>query len=219
MIDGNIFGRVESINVGVQDKEAVNVPESENEFRDAVFDRLFAVTDRCPRWLVCEEVPTQRIGAMLVEDFLRLAIVTHALGHLANFLGKLASAKLLFRFVFAESQFCCSASFALFLRFEPFAQHQTEHNAVAKRMRVIFSRRVVLLCLFGEQQRADREQAVEPTASLVECLTDEVCRELFFELLFALMRIAPLSERHRATVVPTVDDFRDPLHPGPFGEG
>src|SRR5690606_9789467 len=56
------------------------------------------------------------------------------------------------------------------------------------------------------------ELAVEPASRLVDRLADEIGRELAFELVAALMRIAPLRERHRAGVVPAVDHIGHALH-------
>src|SRR5262249_32613218 len=67
--------RRKSIDVGVDDKEAVRVPELQEEFGDAVFYRPFTVANGRPRRLRGEEVPAQSIGAVLLENLPRLAIV------------------------------------------------------------------------------------------------------------------------------------------------
>ena len=67
--------------------------------------------------------------------------------------------------------------------------------------------------LIAKQQRADRQQAVEPTARLVECLADEVGRKLLFEPLAIRMGVSPLRKRHGAGVVPAVNDLRYAAHP------
>ncbi len=59
-----------------------------------------------------------------------------------------------------------------------------------------------------EDQRADRHQRVEPAAGLVDGLGDELRRVTALEQLLVLVRVAPLRERHRARVVPGVDDLR-----------
>src|SRR4051812_39937120 len=71
----------------------------------------------------------------------------------------------------------------------------------------------------AEEHRGNRELAVEPAAGLVEGFADEVGGKLFLELFLTRVRIAPLGERHRAAVVPAVDDFGDTLHPRAGGEG
>src|SRR5262249_30605481 len=73
---------IESIDIRVDHKEAVDVPQPQKELWDTVFDRLLVVADRRPRRLIGEEVPAQGIGAIAVEDLVRLAIVPLALGHL-----------------------------------------------------------------------------------------------------------------------------------------
>src|SRR6476660_4883495 len=76
----------------------------------------------------------------------------------------------------------------------------------------------------SEQHRANRQLAIKPAASLVESFGDEVRRELLMELFARRWRtifspIAPLSERHRAAVVPAVDDFGHTAHLCAGGEG
>ena len=48
---------------------------------------------------------------------------------------------------------------------------------------------------------------------MVDGFADKVGRELIFEFFGALMRVAPLRERHRAAVVPAVDHFGHTCHP------
>ena len=107
-------------------------------------------------------------------------------------------------------------AFAVFA-FPPVGQHEAEHNAVAVGVRVgdlsNGALGVVLLgAVLAEQERADRQQAVEPAAGLVEGLADEVGGELLLKVLGVLVRVAPLGEGHRAAVVPAVDDLRHALH-------
>src|SRR5438270_10187604 len=61
-----------------------------------------------------------------------------------------------------------------------------------------------------EHQRADRHQRVEPSARLVDRLTDELRGITALELLSVAMWRSPLREGHRARVVPAVDDLRHP---------
>ena len=68
-----------------------------------------------------------------------------------------------------------------------------------------------------EQQRADRQQRVEPAARLVDALADVVRRELLVELVLVLERRVPLGERHRAAVEPDVDHLGDALERLPTG--
>ena len=68
----------------------------------------------------------------------------------------------------------------------------------------------VLVGALLEHQRADRHQRVEPAARLVDRLADELRRVGGLELLLVPVRRAPLGERHRAGVVPGVDDLADP---------
>ena len=76
------LARIEAVDVRVDDEKAVAVPEPQEELGDAVLDRLLAVADRRPGRLVGEEIPAQRVGAVAVEDLLRLAVVPLALRHL-----------------------------------------------------------------------------------------------------------------------------------------
>src|SRR4051812_25462034 len=59
---------------------------------------------------------------------------------------------------------------------------------------------------------ADGHERVEPAAGLVDRLGDELRGILALELFVVAMRCAPLRERHRARVVPRVDDLGDALH-------
>ena len=65
-----------------------------------------------------------------------------------------------------------------------------------------------------EYQSTDCHQRVEPAASLVDRLGDEICGVGGFKLLdrAGLMRVSPLGKWHCARVVPTVDDFIDSNH-------
>ena len=186
-VPGDRSRRVEPVDIGVDHKETVDIPQPQEELRNAVLDRLFAVADRGPGRLVGEEVPTQRIRAVAVEDLRRLAVVPLALGHLAAVL----------------------------------AQHQAQDDAVLERVRIGMRHSRCGACgslllprsrLVPEQHRADRQQAVEPAAGLIQGFADEVGGELVLEPLAVGVGIAPLGERHRAGVVPAVDDFRDALH-------
>ena len=69
------------------------------------------------------------------------------------------------------------------------------------------------------EHRADGEQAIEPTSRLVDGFADEVRWELIAELFPALMRVAPLSKRHRSRIEPAVDDFRNAAHSRIDGKG
>ena len=63
-----------------------------------------------------------------------------------------------------------------------------------------------------ELQNAFRHQGVEPAARLVDGFGDEVGREgalAFFDAATEVGVVAPLRERHRARVVPRVDDLGD----------
>ncbi len=66
----------------------------------------------------------------------------------------------------------------------------------------------VLVGRLVEDEGADRHQRVEPAARLVDGLRDELRRVALLEDLLVLVRVAPLRERHRARVVPGVDDLR-----------
>ncbi len=68
------------------------------------------------------------------------------------------------------------------------------------------------LVALSKQQRDDGKLTVKPASCLIEGFADEVGWELGFELLASLMRVTPLGKRHRARIVPTVDDFGDALH-------
>ena len=94
--------------------------------------------------------------------------------------------------------------FAVFA-FVPFGHHQTENDAVPKRMRVgdFF---------LVEEHRADRKLAIEPTASLVECFADEVGWKLVLERLGIFVGVSPLRKGHGTAVVPAIDDFGDASH-------
>ncbi len=116
-----------------------------------------AVADRRPRRLIGKEVPAQSIGAVAVEDLLRLAIVAFALGHL---LRRLRPASAPARCSFER------------MRKRPRLNRFVRDTRLVRR-------------IFAEQQRADRQQAVEPAACLVERLADEVGGELVAELLAA----------------------------------
>ncbi len=61
-----------------------------------------------------------------------------------------------------------------------------------------------------EDERADRHQCVEPATGLIDRLGNEVGRIRIRKLLAGHMRIPELRERHRARVVPPVDDFGHP---------
>ncbi len=65
----------------------------------------------------------------------------------------------------------------------------------------------VLVRRLVEHQGADGHQRVEPAAGLVDRLGDELRRVPALEQLLVLVRVAPLRERHRARVVPGVDDL------------
>ncbi len=69
-----------------------------------------------------------------------------------------------------------------------------------------------------EDQRADRHQRVEPAAGLVDRLADELRGVGAAELVLVLPWGAEPGERHRARVVPGVDDLRHPLR-GPAAVG
>ena len=60
-----------------------------------------------------------------------------------------------------------------------------------------------------EHQFADGHQGVEPAAGLIDRLADEVRRVALVKDLSVLVRVPPLSKRHRTRVVPDVDDFGD----------
>ena len=100
-----------------------------------------------------------------------------------------------------------------------FAKHQPQNNAIAEGVRVGAGRLIrIRLLLPVHQQRADGQQAVEPTSRLVQSLADEIRRKLRGELRAALPRVAPLCKRHGAGVVPAVDDLGHPLHARPASE-
>ena len=66
---------LEAIEFCVNRKEAEYVPESQDEFGDAVLDCAFAIEDRVPWRLVGEQIPSQCVRTVLVEDLLRASIV------------------------------------------------------------------------------------------------------------------------------------------------
>src|SRR5437879_4763594 len=62
----------------------------------------------------------------------------------------------------------------------------------------------------AEEQRADRQQAVEPAARLVDGFADEIGGELVVEMTNGIewpirSAISPLSKWHRSAVEPAVD--------------
>ncbi len=58
--------------------------------------------------------------------------------------------------------------------------------------------------------RRNNVEGVEPSSSLVDSLTDEVCGEYFAEFFFVgAERIVHLGEGHRSTLKPTVEHFLD----------
>lgn len=58
--------------------------------------------------------------------------------------------------------------------------------------------------------RRNNVEGVEPSSSLVDSLTNEVCGEYFAEFLFVgAERIVHLGEGHRSTLKPTVEHFLD----------
>ena len=176
--------RVEAVDVGVDHEERIDVPEPDEKLRHALADRPLAVADRRPRGLTGEEVPAQRVGAVGVEDHPRLFVVALALAHLLPVL----------------------------------PEHQPEDDAGAKRVGIVGCRGNDALGkrprpVAAEEERADRQLAVEPAARLVDRLGDEVGGELRGEILVTRVRPAPLSKRHRARVKPAVDHLRHPPHP------
>ncbi len=179
-------GRLELVDVGVNHKEAVDVPQPQEEFGDAFLDGLFAVANGGPGGLVGEKIPAEGVGPIAVENLVRLAIIPLALRHLATI----------------------------------FAQHQSQHDAIAIGMRkLVEGGRVVTRFGVVKQQRADRQQAVEPAAGLVDGFADKIGGKLLFKFLLALPGVPPLGERHGTRVVPAVDDVRHAAHPGAGGEG
>ena len=77
--------------------------------------------------------------------------------------------------------------------------HVTHHNAVLERIGI-------------EHAGRNCQQRIEPAARLVNGLGDEVGREAALKLLLVFKRIMPLCERHRAGVIPAVDDFLLAVH-------
>ena len=63
-----------------------------------------------------------------------------------------------------------------------------------------------------EHAGRNRQQRVEPAAGLVDGFGDEVRREAALKLLLVLKRIVPLRERHRAGIVPAVDNLFFAVH-------
>ena len=61
-----------------------------------------------------------------------------------------------------------------------------------------------------EEERRNPEQGMEPTAGLVDGLGNEVGWEVRLELLGVPVRVAPLGERHRASVEPDIDHLGNP---------
>ena len=188
-------------------EERNDVPKANEELRHRVFDRVFAVNDGVPRRLVREEVPTERVGAVFVEDFLRQAVVLERFRHLADALGELALAERFERFFFGQANVVLVGVVLV-----PLGEHQPKNDAVLERVRERFRR--VARRFVAEKERRNRELRIEPTARLVDRFADEVRREVRFEQLFRafFVRIAELRERHRAGVEPAVDDFRNATH-------
>ena len=89
---------IETVDLCIDRKEAVRVPKPQQELRDRIADCLIGVDDRIPWRLVGEEIPTHRIGAVLVEDLRRTAVVPKTLGHFAGLLGELAFGLICFGF-------------------------------------------------------------------------------------------------------------------------
>ncbi|CAB4780048.1 unannotated protein [freshwater metagenome] len=65
----------------------------------------------------------------------------------------------------------------------------------------------VLVRRLIKDQGADRHQGVKPAARLVDGFGDEVRWIRSLKFLVVAMGCAPLSKRHGAGVVPTVNDF------------
>ena len=70
----------------------------------------------------------------------------------------------------------------------------------------------VLIARAVKEQRGLCQQGVEPSAGLVYCLGDELCRILCFKQFLVLKRIVMLCIRHCAGVEPAVDHFRYTVH-------
>ena len=181
---------IEAVDVGVDHEERIDVPKPDEELRHALTDRPLAVADRRPRRLAGEKIPTQRIGAVGVEDHPRLFVVALALAHLLPVL----------------------------------AEHQPEDDAGAERVGIVgcrggdtFGKRARPVT--AEEERADRQLAVEPAARLVDRLGDEVGGELRGEILVPRVRPAPLGKRHRSRVKPAVNHLRHAPHPRLRREG
>ncbi len=66
----------------------------------------------------------------------------------------------------------------------------------------------VLIRRFSEDKGPDGHQGVEPTAGLIDRLTNEVGGVLLRELFHIPARVPQCGEGHGAGVVPAVDDLR-----------
>ena len=64
----------------------------------------------------------------------------------------------------------------------------------------------------AEHKRGHRFKSIEPAAGLVYGFTDEIRRERLIEQIFVFKRIVILRERHRAGIVPAVDNFGSAVH-------
>jgi hypothetical protein len=60
-----------------------------------------------------------------------------------------------------------------------------------------------------EDEGVHREQRIEPTARLIDCLADEVGGEVLLEAVGVLERVVELRGGHRARVEPGVEHRRD----------
>ena len=70
----------------------------------------------------------------------------------------------------------------------------------------------VLVRRLVKEQCGDCHQGIEPSSCLVNCLTDEVSREVVLEDILILKRIMPLCKWHRTGIEPAVDNLRYTLH-------
>ena len=85
-VGGRLGVLADVVDVRVEDEEAVGVPELEQELAQRLADRVDGEHVAVPRELRGEEVPAERVGAVLVDDVPRGDDVAERLRHLAALL-------------------------------------------------------------------------------------------------------------------------------------
>ena len=165
----------ESVQVGVDDEEAVDVVPADEQFALRVLHVPHGEPSGARGRVLGDEAPAQRVGAVLLEQHGGFRVVLEA-----------------------------------FRQFGAVLAHDVaQADAVSEGVRPWGA-------VLAVHEGADGQQGIEPSARLVDGLTDEVGRKRVRQpFLGALrVRVTPLRERHAARVEPHVDHLGHPPHTG-----